>query len=92
MPSLSKADLVAQIAEKTGETKKAVETILDATWWTIVDNVAKGNDVKVLGFGSFSVRSSAARDGVNPKTGEKIKIGASKNLKFSASSSLKTKF
>jgi DNA-binding protein HU-beta len=92
MPSLSKADLVAQIAEKTGETKKSVEAIVDATWSTIVENVAKGNDVKVLGFGSFSIRTSAARDGKNPKTGEKIKIAASKNLKFSASSSLKSKF
>jgi DNA-binding protein HU-beta len=86
---VTKAEFIDQIAERTGLSKKdageAVEAMLD----TIADTLKRGGDVTFTGFGKFTVQQRAARMGVNPRTGEKVQIAATKVPKFSAGSQLK---
>lgn len=71
------------------ESKKQAQTVLDAVLDTITKTLAKGDEVKLPGFGVFKVARRAERMGVNPKTGEKIKIAASVKPKFRAGKLLK---
>ena len=71
---MNKADLVNMVSAATGETKTVVSSIVDKTIDTIVDSVVEGKKVSILGFGSFEPRDRSARQGLNPKTGEKIAI------------------
>ena len=86
---MNKNDLVAEVSETAGLTKadaaKAVDSVLDA----ITASLKKGDEVRLVGFGTFSVAKRAASEGRNPRTGEKIKIPASKRPKFSAGKALK---
>ncbi len=86
---MNKNDLIAEVAEATGLTKadatKAVDSVLDS----ITAALKKGNEVRLVGFGTFTVAKRAASEGRNPRTGEKIKIPASKRPKFSAGKALK---
>ncbi len=86
---MNKNDLVAEVAETSGMTKadatKAVDSVLDV----ITGSLKKGDEVRLVGFGTFSVAKRAASEGRNPRTGEKIKIPASKRPKFSAGKALK---
>jgi len=86
---MNKNDLVAAVADTAGLTKadaaKAVDSMLDA----ITASLKKMKDVRLVGFGTFSVAKRAASEGRNPRTGEKIKIPASKRPKFSAGKALK---
>ena len=86
---MTKAEFIDQIAERTGLSKKdageAVEAMLD----TIADTLKRGGDVTFTGFGKFTVQQRAARMGVNPRTGDKVQIAATKVPKFSAGSQLK---
>ena len=86
---MNKNELAQQVASQggvdTSDAKKAVEAVFDV----IANQLASGNDVAIAGFGKFSVSDRAARQGVNPATGEKIQIAASKAAKFSAASGLK---
>lgn len=86
---MTKEGLIEAVAAKLGGTKKqgqdAVETLLD----TIVSTLSKGEDVAITGFGTFSVIKRAARQGINPKTMEKIQIAARKAPKFKAGKGLK---
>ncbi len=86
---MTKAEFIDQVAERTGLSKKdageAVEAMLD----TIADTLKRGGDVTFTGFGKFTVQQRAARMGVNPRTGEKVQIAATKVPKFSAGSQLK---
>ena len=80
------ADLVAERADLSGsQARQVVETTIDA----VSDELARGGEVSLAGFGKFSVSQRAAREGRNPATGETIKIAASKAAKFSAASALK---
>lgn len=85
---MTKADLAAAVAE-TGMTKKqataAVDTIIDS----IKGALAKGESVRLVGFGTFSVKKRKARIGRNPRTGEELKIKAKKVPAFSAGKGLK---
>ena len=81
--------LVDAINEKIGGTKKSSEDAVDAVFDTIIATLAKGEEVAISGFGSFLVKRRAARMGVNPRTGEKIQIGATVTPKFRAGKSLK---
>ena len=77
------------IAADSGLTKadsaRAVESLVD----TVTKTLKKGDEVSITGFGKFSVVKRAARQGVNPRTGERVKIKASKAPKFSAGAALK---
>ncbi len=86
---MNKAELVAAIAAKTGESKKASEALVNA-FTEVVSGALKGGDkVQLVGFGSFEVRKRAARKGRNPQTKEEIKIPASKAPVFKAGKALK---
>lgn len=87
----SKADLVEQVANATGMTKKAAGEAFDAVFEAITKNVRKADRVSIPGFGSFSVSKRAARKGRNPATGATITIKASKSVKFKAGKELKDK-
>lgn len=71
---MNKGQLVEKIAEKANTTKVDAEKILDATLDLIRTHVKKGDEVKLVGFGTFSKAKRKARKGMNPKTGEEIKI------------------
>ena len=81
--------LVDAVYEKIGGTKKTAEDAVDTHFDTITASLAKGEEVAVSGFGSFLVKHRAARMGVNPRTGEKIQIGATTTPKFRAGKALK---
>lgn len=87
--TVSKAELVTEVADSTGLSKKAVKETLDALLGTMTSNIAKGNKVTLTGFGTFEVRKRKARTGVKPGTTEKIKIPASQYPAFKAGKSLK---
>jgi len=86
---VNKNDLVAVVADQTGFSKgdavKAVDGVFDA----ISNALRQGDDVRLVGFGTFHVTRRAASDGRNPRTGEKIRIPASKQPKFKAGKGLK---
>jgi len=86
---MNKAELVAAMAAKTGDTKKAAEASLEAFIAAVKETLKKGEKVQLVGFGSFEVRKRAARKGRNPQTKEEIKIPASKAPVFRAGKQLK---
>jgi DNA-binding protein HU-beta len=86
---MNKADFVQAIAEKTGVTQADAGKSVDAAIAVISEALARGDDVKLLGFGTFQVVERATTEGRNPRTGEKITIPASKQPKFKAGAELK---
>ena len=86
---MNKAELVAAVAAKTGDTKKAAEASVDAFVAAVKESLKKGEKVQLVGFGSFEVRKRAARKGRNPQTKEEIKIPESKAPVFRAGKQLK---
>ena len=79
---MNKAELVAAMAAKTGDTKKGTEEFVNALVDVVTATLKKGEKVQLVGFGSFEARKRAARKGRNPQTGEEIKISASKSPVF----------
>ncbi|MGK7907055.1 MAG: HU family DNA-binding protein [Synechococcus sp.] len=88
---MNKGELVSAVAQSAKVSKKDAEKILSATLETIVETVAEGGKVTLVGFGSFEPRERKAREGRNPKTGEKIKIPAARVPAFAAGKSFKEK-
>ncbi len=86
---MNKTELIAHIAFNTDISKAAAARVLDATTKAITSTLKKGGTVSLVGFGSFSVSKRAARTGRNPRTGETIKIKASKVPKFTPGKALK---
>ena len=86
---MNKTDLAAAVAAKTGMTKKDAEKFVNVTIDTLMDALANGDKVQLVGFGTFEVSERAAREGRNPQTGESMKIEASKAPKFKAGKALK---
>ncbi|MBO5349388.1 MAG: HU family DNA-binding protein [Clostridia bacterium] len=86
---MNKADLIAAVAAKTGETKKNAETSINAMIDVIAETLASGDKIQLVGFGSFEVRTRAARKGRNPQTGKEMKIEAKKAPVFKAGKALK---
>ena len=86
---MNKSDLVNVVAAETELTKKDVEAVVNATVSAITKALTDGDKVQLIGFGTFEVKSVGEREGRNPKTGETIKIAASKKAAFSASKALK---
>ena len=87
---MNKAELVAAMAAKTGETKKNAEGFLNAFFEVVTSELKKGEKVQVVGFGTFETRTRAARKGRNPQTKEEIRIPASKAPVFKAGKALKS--
>ncbi|HIT69869.1 MAG TPA: HU family DNA-binding protein [Candidatus Aphodomonas merdavium] len=81
---MNKSELCAEIAAKTGLTKKDAEKFTGAFVETVVESMKKGDRVQIVGFGSFEVRERPARTARNPRTGETISIEASKAPVFKA--------
>jgi DNA-binding protein HU-beta len=86
---MNKSEMIDAIAARTELSKAAAGKALDAVIETIVEAVAKGDGVSLVGFGAFKAADRAAREGKNPKTGEKIKIAATTVPKFSSGATFK---
>ncbi len=81
---MNKQELIEAVANETGASKIQTGETLDTLLEVIKTAVSKGDSVQLIGFGSFSSGTRAARTGRNPKTGEAIKIPAAKTVKFTA--------
>lgn len=88
---MNKSELINALAEKTAFSKKDAEKALNAFVETISGRLAKGEKVQLIGFGTFEVKKRPARTARNPRTGEEIKIKASKAPAFKAGKALKVK-
>ena len=86
---MNKTELVAAVAEQAGLSKKDAEAAVKAFTDVVSDALKKGDKIQLVGFGTFEVSERAAREGRNPKTGESMKIEASKTPKFKAGKALK---
>ena len=86
---MNKGELIAALAAKTEKTKKESETALNAVIDVITENLAKGEKIQLIGFGTFEAKSRPARTARNPRTGEAVKIAASKAPVFKAGKALK---
>ena len=87
--TMTKGALIEEIAEIRDLNLKRAEVIVNKIFDTMTDALVEGNRVEIRGFGSFEVRNYEPYTGRNPKTGEKMKIKASKTVGFKASSTLK---
>ena len=88
---MKKSDLVDAIAAKTNLHKGQVQTVVEDVFEMITEGLAKGEKVDLRGFGTFTVRASAARIGRNPQTGEPLQIPARKAPAFKPGKELKDK-
>ncbi|AIS09309.1 DNA-binding protein HU [Lactobacillus helsingborgensis] len=89
MASINKSELTKEVAAKTDLKQKDAEKVIDALIESIKDNLAKGEKVQIIGFGSFEVRDRAARKGRNPQTGKTLTIPATKVPAFKPGKALK---
>ena len=87
---MNKNDLISSVAESSGLTKADAGRAVDGVFDSIASALASGDDVRIVGFGSFSVANRAASTGRNPRTGEEIQIPESKQPKFKAGAPLKS--
>jgi DNA-binding protein HU-beta len=86
---VNKNDLVALVADAAGLSKIDATKAVDAVFDGIIQSLKRGEEVRLVGFGTFDVSDRAASEGRNPRTGEKINIPASKQPKFKAGKTLK---
>ena len=86
---MNKADLIDSVSNSSGLPKSKVDEVIGATIDCIIKSVTKGDNVQLVGFGTFGSGKRAARMGRNPRTGEEIKIPASKTVKFTAGKAFK---
>jgi integration host factor subunit alpha len=87
--SLTKADIVERIYKEAGFSKKEAAELVDLVFKVIKDTLARGEKVKISGFGNFSIRDKATRVGRNPQTGDAMNISARRVLTFKPSQILK---
>jgi DNA-binding protein HU-beta len=86
---VTKSELVDQVAARAELTKPEAARAIEAVIETVEDALRRGSDVTLSGFGKFHVGERGARSGVNPRTGERIQIAASRVPRFTAGSALK---
>ncbi|HIT58600.1 MAG TPA: HU family DNA-binding protein [Candidatus Faeciplasma pullistercoris] len=86
---MTKVELVSKVAEKCDCTKKDAEKYVNAVIDSITETLAAGEKVSIIGFGVFEVKARAAKEGINPRTGDKISIDARKVPVFKAGKGLK---
>ena len=87
---MNKAELIDAIAEKANASKAATAVLLSATLEAIAEALVKGENVQLIGFGTFSVSERAARTGRNPQNGKELKIAAKNVARFKAGTALST--
>ena len=85
---MNKTELIEKIAAGAGLTKVDAKKALDATVEAVKEALVAGDNVQLVGFGTYSVTERPAREGVNPRTGEKLTIAAKKVVKFKAGAEL----
>ena len=86
---MNKAELVEEVSDKTGITKKQAGNVINAITDTVKETLSKGERITLVDFGTFHVRQRKARKGRNPRTGKKLEIPAKKVPKFKAGKALK---
>ncbi len=86
---MTKSEFVDQVAAESGLGKNDASKAVDAVLGVIEETLKRGGEVNFTGFGKFTVAERGARQGVNPQTGERIEISASRVPRFSAGSALK---
>ena len=86
---MNKSELIEQLADRADIKRSEAEAALNALTEVVKETLQRGGDVAITGFGKFSVAERGARQGVNPQTGERIQIAASKAPKFSAGADFK---
>ena len=86
---MNKTELIAAVAEKAGLSKKDADAAVSAVFDAVTAELAKGEKVQLIGFGTFEVRERATKTGRNPRTGETMTIPASKVPAFKAGAALK---
>jgi DNA-binding protein HU-beta len=87
--TIEKKELIGRIAEEAGTSKSEAQKHFEAFEEVVTEALKAGEEVRITGFGKFSVRERKAREGRNPQTGQKIKIAAQKVPAFSAGNALK---
>jgi DNA-binding protein HU-beta len=87
---MTKNEFVDRVAQNSGLAKGEASKAVDAVLESIQEVLSRGGEINFTGFGKFSVADRSARQGVNPQTGEKIQIAASRVPRFSAGSALKS--
>ena len=87
---MTKSEFVDRVADQSGLGKSEAGKAVDAALKVIEETLSRGGEVSFTGFGKFTVAERGARQGVNPQTGERIEIAASKVPRFSAGSALKS--
>ncbi len=86
---MNKSELIEQLADRADIKRSEAEAAVNAFTEVVKETLQRGGDVAITGFGKFSVAERGARQGVNPQTGERIQIAASKAPKFSAGADFK---
>ena len=86
---MNKAELVAAVADQCGMSKSDVSRVVDATLETITKALKSNDDVRLVGFGTYTVTERSATQGRNPRTGQPIQIPAQKQPKFKPGKALK---
>ena len=86
---MTRAELVASMAEKAGLTKKDADAALKAFMESVTETLVKGEKIQLVGFGTFEVVERPARESRNPKTGEKMFVESSRSAKVKFSKALK---
>lgn len=86
---MNKNELIAAVAEKCDMNKADANTAVEAVLGTVTEQLASGQEVRILGFGNFSVADRKATTARNPRTGETVNVAASKSPKFKAGKALK---
>lgn len=86
---MNKNELIASVAEATSLSKADAAKAVDALFDAIIGALTQGDEVRLVGFGTYNVAARAASEGRNPRTGEKIAIAASRQVKFKPGKSLK---
>ncbi|AMW35345.1 HU family DNA-binding protein [Haematospirillum jordaniae] len=86
---MNKSELVDAVSNEAGLSKTDAARAVDALFNAVTSALKKGDEVRLVGFGTFAVSKRAARTGKNPRTGEEIKIAASKQPKFRPGKALK---
>jgi DNA-binding protein HU-beta len=86
---MNKGEFISYIAEQNNCTKVEAEKVIDMFTSSVIDAIAAGNEISLIGFGNFSISKVAARDGRNPRTGATLKIAAYNQPKFKVGQKLK---